>query len=111
MGRLLLPKNAAAQAPVVPPGAPARDTTLRAGTTVPAFATINDISSARDDEAFAIREIHQYSVEIHKKFALSVACMNFVLIGIALALRFPRGGVGLVIGGSLVIFAMFYVGL
>jgi lipopolysaccharide export system permease protein len=65
----------------------------------------------RDEEAFAIRDVHQYSVEIHKKFALSLACMNFVLIGIALALRFPRGGIGLVIGGSLVIFALFYVGL
>jgi lipopolysaccharide export system permease protein len=50
--------------------------------------------------------VNQYSVEIHKKFALSVACMNFVLIGIALALRFPRGGIRLVIGGSLGIFAL-----
>jgi len=32
-------------------------------------------------------------------------------IGIALALRFPRGGIGLVIGASLVIFALFYVSL
>jgi lipopolysaccharide export system permease protein len=115
MGRVLLPRNAAAQAPVVPvappqvPGAAAKDSAP--GPLLAAFSSINDVTSARDDEAAAIRVVHQYSVEIHKKFALSVACMNFVLIGIVLALRFPRGGIGLVIGGSLVIFALFYVGL
>jgi len=109
MGRLLLPPSASAQVPVAT--APARDTIRPLGPRLPALSTINDITSARDDEAFAIRDVHQYMVEIHKKFALSVACMNFVLIGIALALRFPRGGIGLVIGGSLVIFALFYVGL
>ena len=110
MGRLLLPRKAAAQAPAVPlPGTPPPDSV--AGPLLAAAASISDVSSARDDESFARREVNQFSVEIHKKFALSVACMNFVLIGIALALRFPRGGIGLVIGGSLVIFALFYVGL
>ena len=107
MGRLLLPRKAAAQIPV--PAAAPPDTAP--GPLLAAFSSINDVSSARDDEAAAVRQVHQYSVEIHKKFALSVACMNFVLIGVALALRFPRGGIGLVIGGSLVIFALFYVGL
>jgi len=105
-----LPKKAAAQAPVVPlRGSAARDSL--GNPLLAAASTLSDVTSARDDEGFAIRVVHQYSVEIHKKFALSVACMNFVLIGIALALRFPRGGIGLVIGGSLVIFALFYVGL
>ena len=52
-----------------------------------------------------------FDVEIQKKFALSVACIVFVLIGAPIALRFPRGGVGLVIGVSLVVFAIYYVGL
>ena len=55
--------------------------------------------------------MNRYGVEIHKKFALSAACMVFVLIGAPIALRFPRGGVGLVIGVSLVVFAIYYVGL
>jgi lipopolysaccharide export system permease protein len=112
LGRLLLPKPAAAQAPVPITQAPAAapPDTLP-GPLLAALSSINDVSTARDDEAAAIREMHQFSVEIHKKFALSVACANFVLIGVALALRFPRGGIGLVIGGSLVIFALFYVGL
>jgi lipopolysaccharide export system permease protein len=51
----------------------------------------------------------QYAVEIHKKFALSVACIVFVLLGAPIALRFPRGGVGLVIGASLGVFALYYI--
>jgi lipopolysaccharide export system permease protein len=35
----------------------------------------------------------------------------FVLVGAPLALRFPRGGVGLVIGASFFVFAVYYVGL
>jgi lipopolysaccharide export system permease protein len=50
-------------------------------------------------------------VELHKKFAISIACTIFVLVGAPIALRFPRGGVGLVIGVSLVIFGIYYIGL
>ena len=52
-----------------------------------------------------------YGVEIEKKFALAVACIVFVLLGAPIALRFPRGGVGLTIGVSLVVFAIYYIGL
>ena len=55
--------------------------------------------------------MNRLGVEIHKKFALSAACIVFVLIGAPIALRFPRGGVGLVIGVSLGVFAIYYVGL
>jgi lipopolysaccharide export system permease protein len=51
----------------------------------------------------------QYEVEIHKKFSLAVACIVFVLLGAPIALRFPRGGVGLVIGASLAVFSVYYV--
>jgi lipopolysaccharide export system permease protein len=52
-----------------------------------------------------------YQVEIEKKFALSVACLVFVLFGAPIALRFPRGGVGLTLGVSLIVFSLYYVGL
>ena len=55
--------------------------------------------------------IDSLGVEIHKKFALSLACFVFVLFGAPIALRFPRGGVGLTIGVSLFVFALYYVGL
>jgi lipopolysaccharide export system permease protein len=53
----------------------------------------------------------QYRVEYHKKYAIAAAALVFVLVGIPLALRFPRGGVGLVIGASLSVFGLFYIGL
>ncbi|HEY0929658.1 MAG TPA: LptF/LptG family permease [Gemmatimonas sp.] len=49
------------------------------------------------------------AVEIHKKFALSFACFVFVLFGPPIALRFPRGGVGVTIGVSIVVFGLYYV--
>lgn len=52
-----------------------------------------------------------FDVEIQKKFSIAVACVVFILIGAPVALRFPRGGVGLVIGVSLSVFALYYVGL
>jgi lipopolysaccharide export system permease protein len=52
-----------------------------------------------------------YQVEINKKLAIASACFVFALIGVPLALRFPRGGAGLVIGTSVIVFAIYYVGL
>jgi lipopolysaccharide export LptBFGC system permease protein LptF len=50
-----------------------------------------------------------YQVEFHQKFAVPLSSFCFVLIGIALALKFPASGIGLVISGSLVIFLGFYI--
>ena len=50
-------------------------------------------------------------VEIEKKFAIAAACVIFVLLGAPIALRFPRGGVGLTIGVSLGVFGLYYTGL
>jgi lipopolysaccharide export system permease protein len=57
------------------------------------------------------RTANQYTVEYHKKFAIPVACIVFVLIGAPLAVRFPRGGVGMVIAISLTIFGVYYMSL
>jgi lipopolysaccharide export system permease protein len=77
---------------------------------------VNPAAKSRLDDAQATyldarRELNRYLVEIHKKFALAVACFVFALVGAPIALRFPRGGVGLVIGVSLGIFGLYYVGL
>ncbi|HEY0995183.1 MAG TPA: LptF/LptG family permease [Gemmatimonadaceae bacterium] len=77
---------------------------------------VNPVAQSRLDDAQATyldarRELNRYLVEIHKKFALAVACFVFALVGAPIALRFPRGGVGLVIGVSLGIFGLYYVGL
>ncbi len=70
------------------------------------------ISSAnRTRVASAVDAMHRYQVEYHKKFTLAFACVVFVLLGIPLAIRYPRGGLGLVIAASSAIFAVYWVGL
>jgi len=53
----------------------------------------------------------QKMVEVHKKYSISFACIVFVLLGAPLAVRFPRGGVGMVVTASVVIFALFWTSL
>jgi lipopolysaccharide export system permease protein len=64
-------------------------------------------NNARD----AKRGMNEYAVEYHKKYAIAFACIIFVLVGAPLAVRFPRGGVGMVIAISLAIFGIYYVSL
>jgi lipopolysaccharide export system permease protein len=70
------------------------------------LATIETLRARLDQST---QQMNAYGVEIHKKFALAVACFVFVLLGAPIALRFPRGGVGLTIGVSLFVFALYYV--
>lgn len=65
---------------------------------------------ASQTQVTELREsLDSLSVEIQKKFALSFACLVFVLFGPPIALRFPRGGVGVTIGVSIVVFGLYYV--
>lgn len=50
-------------------------------------------------------------VEIHKKYAIAIACIIFVLLGPPLAMRFPQGGPGMVIAASVLIFCLYWTGL
>jgi lipopolysaccharide export system permease protein len=54
---------------------------------------------------------NRFEVEIWKKFTIPAACIVFVLIGVPVAVRFRRGGVGLVVGVSLAVFCLYYVAL
>ena len=54
---------------------------------------------------------NRYAIEIQKKFSLAAACVVLVLVGAPISLRFPRGGVGLVLIASFLIFSVYYVGL
>lgn len=73
--------------------------------------TAGDLTSLQRRIEAARRDAASYTVELHKKFAIASACLVFALLGVPLALRFPRGGVGLVIGASLAVFTTYYVGL
>jgi lipopolysaccharide export system permease protein len=128
IGKLLLPQVVQAQQPARPasPALPpnqqppnlvipvvdssARTPPIRQDAPI-VLTNLSEILSATQDQRSALVSADRYLVEIHKKYTISVACFSFVLIGVALALRFPRGGMGLVIGGGLLIFAIFYVGL
>jgi lipopolysaccharide export system permease protein len=113
----LLPAEAqAAQtpAPRAPPHAPPYvRPPLRPQELSPATILVTPGTTAALDQR--VRAARQraaiYEVEIHKKLAISAACVIFALLGLPLAIRFPRGGVGLVIGTSLAVFSVYYVGL
>jgi lipopolysaccharide export system permease protein len=133
IGALILPEPAEAQEPAaqqpqdslsVPEPAPliqavpssgvvvVQDPSIEAPAgTAPFLASLSEALNARQEASSAQQVAGQYLVEIHKKYTISVACFTFVLIGVPLALRFPRGGMGLVLGGGLVIFAVFYVSM
>jgi lipopolysaccharide export system permease protein len=120
---LILPRTAEAQAPAQArtpaqgrprprptPSAPQRATPSQR-LQEPTLSNWSLTATALDRGQDAKRRAARYEVEVHKKWAISTACMSFVIIGIVLALRFPRGGIGLVIGGGLLVFSVHYIGL
>jgi lipopolysaccharide export system permease protein len=54
------------------------------------------------------RQIDQYMVEIHKKYAIPMACLVFVLIGVPLGIMARRGGFGTAATLSLGFFVLYY---
>lgn len=69
-------------------------------------------SRARAARGAALAQsVNRFRVEIHKKWAIAVACLVFVLIGPPLALRFPTAGIGFVVSASAVIFFIYWAGL
>jgi lipopolysaccharide export system permease protein len=124
LGRLVRPQPAHAQVPdaarrLIPPGLTLRPGVVPALPIIPTTRVI-DTSGIQlkvrlaefDARQVAMRQMAaRYQIEIHKKFAIAAACLVFVLIGAPVALRFPRGGVGLVIGASVLIFGFYYIGL
>lgn len=93
----------AVSVPVTPPAPPVVSQVV--------LVTPGGISAEQDGAESARRRAAVYLVEIHKKLAIAAACFVFAVLGVPVALRFPRGGAGLVIGVSVVVFAVYYVGL
>ncbi|HYF40329.1 MAG TPA: LptF/LptG family permease [Gemmatimonadales bacterium] len=105
----VLPKTAKAQSP-------AQADTVKLPPRPPRLARVrlsswSEVVTAADRVREADRRADRYAVEVHKKWAISLACISFVIIGVVMALRFPRAGIGLVIGGGLAVFSIHYVGL
>jgi lipopolysaccharide export system permease protein len=81
------------------------------GQDVATSAVAGELSSLAARARTKQLQVNSFQVEYQKKLAIPFACLVFVLIGAPLAVRFPRGGVGMVIAISLGIFSIYYVGL
>lgn len=103
-GRRPVPRGVAPQAPVVPQE-PLESAARKASNFAARF---RELALRAQVER---REANRYLVEIHKKFAIPAAAIVFVLIGAPLGARFPRGGIGMVLLVSLVVFNVYWVGL
>jgi hypothetical protein len=106
-GDSLIPPQPASGGEGLARGDNARDTRLRPDD-VTREIVMNVRTAAATEEHSRLRAISR-RVEIHKKYAISIVCIVFVLIGAPLAVRFPRGGVGMVITASVAIFSLFWV--
>jgi len=105
---LILPKTAKAQSTAQQQTAKLPPRPQRAKVKLSSWS---EVVTAADRVREADRRADRYAVEVHKKWAISLACISFVIVGIVMALRFPRAGIGLVIGGGLAVFSIHYVGL
>ena len=106
------PRRSRGQQAVVPPDRGALE--LRSSEVLGTSLALSNWSDAQAAQARidgARSRAAIYLVEVHKKWAISAACIVFVLLGVPIALRFPRGGMGIVIGGGLLIFTIADVGL
>lgn len=65
------------------------------------------ISNSRRSDYYQT-EINRYFVEIHKKYAIPVACVVFVLIGAPLGVMVRKGGFGVAGGISLFFFLIYW---
>jgi lipopolysaccharide export system permease protein len=102
------------QARAAPPGAPGSPPPLNYPKPTADRLQLSNwaqVATAADRATDADRRADRFLVEVHKKWAISMACISFVIVGVVLALRFPRGGIGLVIGGGLLVFSIHYIGL
>jgi lipopolysaccharide export system permease protein len=70
--------------------------------------TKNIIQSNFNRVEWTQREIEKYEVEIHKKYALPVACIVFILIGAPLGVMVRKGGFGVAAGVSLFFFLIYW---
>jgi lipopolysaccharide export system permease protein len=72
-------------------------------------ATLRGLERFAQQREYARRQANKFDVEYHKKIAIPVACLVFVVIGASLGVRARRSGYGFAIGVSLLIFTVYYI--
>ncbi len=55
-----------------------------------------------------MRQVNKYSIEIHKKYAIPLASLSFILFGAPLAIIVRRGGMGTAIAISILMFIVYW---
>ncbi len=58
-----------------------------------------------------MRQANQFTVEFHKKLVLAAASIIFVLLAVPIGIRFPRGGITMVISVSAIVLVISKYGL
>ncbi len=71
----------------------------------------NRFGSLENRQRTSMETANRFATEIHKKFSIPFVCIVFVLIGAPIAVRYPQGGVAMVVGVSLAFFCAYYVAL
>lgn len=70
--------------------------------------THDRLQTLGNQEASYGRSVRSYSVELHKKIAMSFACLVFVLLGIPIGATSKEGGTGAGMVASISVFAVYY---
>ena len=68
----------------------------------------NNIVMTKNQIKRAERDVRKYQVEIHKKYAIAVACLIFVLIGAPIGMMTKTSGVGMAFSVSAIVFMIYY---
>ncbi len=70
------------------------------------------VRSRQREQMLTMRKIHEFQVEIHKKYSIPVACIVFVLVGAPLGIMARRGGLtaGVLSAGFFVFYYLCLIG-
>lgn len=90
-------------------------TAVPGGPVLPRDEVVRSVASTSRAEmgrySTVYRFANQVGVEINKKIVISTSCIIFVLIGVPIGIRFPRGGVNMVIVVSSFVIGVYQIGL
>ncbi len=109
LGRGAVSDSARAAPPRIRPGG------VPGGPVLPSDEVVRTVASTARAELGRYSNLYRFAnqagVEINKKIVISTSCIIFVLIGVPIAIRFPRGGVNMVIVVSSFVIAVYQIGL
>ena len=89
--------------------APGSEEPAAPGKILQLVTTTHDRLQTLENQAVSSRRsVRSYSVEVHKKVAISFACAVFVLLGIPVGARAREGGTGAGMVVSIAVFAVYY---